>query len=50
MHVIFSLQELKSLYGHSSVVTSVCFVGSSRLCSAANDESLSLWDAVDGHR
>ena len=43
-------QELKTFTGHSSEITDVCFAGSSRLCSASADKTLSLWDAHSGHR
>ncbi|GFS23877.1 telomerase protein component 1 [Elysia marginata] len=43
-------KEETSFIGHSDVVTDVCFVGSSLLCSASADCTLSLWDLENKHR
>jgi len=46
----FLLQDIKTLVGHSHQVTSLCYVGADRLCSASADNTLSLWNLAVGHR
>lgn len=43
-------KEEASFIGHSDVVTDVCFVGSSMLCSASADCTLSIWNVEQQHR
>ncbi|GFO40942.1 telomerase protein component 1, partial [Plakobranchus ocellatus] len=43
-------KEITTFTGHSDLITDVCFVGSSLLCSASADCSLSLWDVENQHR
>ena len=43
-------KETLTLIGHSDQVTSVCFVGNGKLCSASGDTTLGIWDLSTGHR
>ena len=43
-------KEVHSFVGHAAGITSVCFVGSTAICSGSNDNTLSLWDAKNGFR
>ncbi|XP_074640264.1 telomerase protein component 1-like isoform X2 [Tubulanus polymorphus] len=43
-------KELRIFIGHSDAITSICFAGSDRLCTASADNTLSLWNVNDGHR
>ena len=50
---VFEIQtskEIHSFVGHAASITSVCFVGSSSVCSGSKDNTLSLWDMQKGIR
>lgn len=43
-------KELKSFRGHGDMITDVCFAGRDTLCSASADNTVSIWNAIEGHR
>jgi telomerase protein component 1 len=43
-------REVKSFVGHGDGISSCCFAGKLRLCSASLDGKLSLWEINEGHR
>ena len=50
---VFEVQtgkEIHSFIGHAASITSVCFVGTSAVCSGSKDNSLSVWDLYKGIR
>lgn len=43
-------REVRMYLGHADMITGLCFVGDTAVCSASKDCSLSLWSLREGHR
>ncbi|GFS98071.1 telomerase protein component 1 [Nephila pilipes] len=44
---VASKKIIRSIKSHTSSITSICFAGKNRICTASTDTTLSLWSSTD---